>query len=52
VYPVNELQRFGYEQELTQALRFRDLLTGPASPPSNARAAPAQPGRSPARGAS
>jgi amino acid transporter len=25
-YPVEELQRFGYQQELTRALRFRDLL--------------------------
>jgi amino acid transporter len=25
-YPVDELQQFGYEQELTRALRFRDLL--------------------------
>jgi len=25
-YPVDELQRFGYQQELWRALRFRDLL--------------------------
>jgi amino acid transporter len=25
-YPVEELQRFGYQQELRRALRFRDLL--------------------------
>ncbi|MEV4199356.1 APC family permease [Micromonospora globbae] len=25
-YPVDELQRFGYQQELRRALRFRDLL--------------------------
>ncbi|BCJ51818.1 porin [Actinoplanes sp. NBRC 14428] len=25
-YPVEELQRFGYQQELQRALRFRDLL--------------------------
>ena len=25
-YPIDELQRFGYEQELRRALRFRDLL--------------------------
>ena len=25
-YPVDELQRFGYQQELQRALRFRDLL--------------------------
>jgi amino acid transporter len=26
VYPLNEVQQFGYEQELARALRFRDLL--------------------------
>src|SRR4051794_27091692 len=26
VYPVNELQQFGYRQELSRVLRFRDLL--------------------------
>src|SRR5213082_1206677 len=26
VYPLNEIQQFGYEQELARALRFRDLL--------------------------
>jgi amino acid transporter len=26
-YPVDELQRFGYKQELRRALRFRDLLS-------------------------
>src|SRR5262245_42937378 len=25
-YPIEELQRFGYQQELRRALRFRDLL--------------------------
>lgn len=25
-FPVDELQRFGYQQELRRALRFRDLL--------------------------
>lgn len=25
-YPIDELQRFGYQQELKRALRFRDLL--------------------------